>query len=65
MAYEIRIAGSVKLDEKMEDALRRIRIRPHSFVRKLIGDKGYKLRAGKKTLYLDIGHEEIRVIAAR
>ena len=63
--YTIVKAGSVELDEDMKRALKRIRIRPHSFVKKLVGDKGYKLRVKDNTLYLDITDDEIQVIAIR
>lgn len=60
-----------KLDKSPREhifaVLERIKIRPEQFVEKLIGEKGYKLRAGDYRLFLDIhtGRLLISVIEVR
>jgi len=44
-----------KKDQRMiHSALDRIRIRPHRFVRKLVGEQGFRLRVGDFRVILDI-----------
>ena len=40
--------------ERILHTLDRIKIRPESFVEKLVGEPGYKLRVGDYRLFLDI-----------
>lgn len=48
--------------ERILKALERIRIRPESFVTKLIGDAGYKLRVGDYRIILDIVEEKVVIL---
>ena len=48
--------------ERILKALERIRIRPESFVTKLIGDAGYKLRVGDYRIILDIVEEKLIIL---
>ena len=63
MTYEIIFSGAAlkqlkKLDksaqERIISTLERIRIRPQSHVKKLVGDSGYRLRVGDYRVILDI-----------
>ncbi|HJH31216.1 MAG TPA: type II toxin-antitoxin system RelE/ParE family toxin [Methanosarcinaceae archaeon] len=47
--------------ERIISTLERIRIRPQSYVTKLIGDTGYRLRVGDHRIILDI-YEGILVV---
>jgi mRNA interferase RelE/StbE len=51
--------------ERILRGLERIRIRPESFVTRLVGDAGYKLRIGDYRLILDIDREKIIVTVIR
>ena len=48
--------------ERILKALERIRIRPESFVTKLVGDAGYKLRVGDYRIILDIVEEKLVIL---
>lgn len=47
------------VQERIIKVLERIRIRPESFVEKLVGEEGYKLRVGDYRLYLDIQNDKL------
>jgi mRNA interferase RelE/StbE len=66
MTYEIILSNKAirqlkKLDKatrvRIVAALERIRIRPESYVTKLVGDPGYRLRVGVYRVILDIDNE--------
>ncbi len=42
------------LQERIFNSLERIRIRPHHFVKKLVGNSFYSLRVGEYRIILDI-----------
>lgn len=44
------------------DALERIRIRPESYVTKLVGDPGYKLRVGNYRVIVDICNNNLLIL---
>tara|TARA_Y100000031_G_C8030056_1_gene296686 strand:+ start:39 stop:296 length:258 start_codon:yes stop_codon:yes gene_type:complete len=58
-----------KLDEDTQDriltALDRIKIRPESYVRKLVGDPGYRFRVGDYRLILDIDKGKLIVLVLK
>jgi mRNA interferase RelE/StbE len=71
MTYEIIFADKAlgqlkKLDRPIQKriilALERIRIRPESYVTKLVGDPSYRLRVGDYRIIMDIDHNELRVL---
>lgn len=41
--------------------LDRIKIRPHHFLEKIVGDRGYKLRIGDYRLFLDIYESKLMI----
>ena len=51
--------------ERITSALERIRIRPEAYVERLVGDSGYKLRAGDYRLILDIRHEVLTILVIK
>ena len=46
-------------------ALERIRIRPESYVSKLVGDSGYRLRVGDYRVILDIDRSKLIILALK
>ena len=58
-----------KLDEDTQDriftALDRIKIRPESYVRKLVGDPGYRFHVGDYRLILDIDKGKLIVLVLK
>lgn len=58
-----------KLDEDTQEriviALDRIKIRPESYVRKLVGDPGYRFRVGDYRLILDIDRGKLTVLVLK
>ena len=58
-----------KLDEDTQDriltALDRIKIRPESYVRKLVGDPGYRFRVGDYRLIHDIDKGKLIVLVLK
>jgi len=69
--YEVIISDkALKALKKLEhnvqariiSALERIRIRPESFVTKLVGEPGYKLRVGDYRVILDIDNKQIIIL---
>ncbi|MFC2159185.1 type II toxin-antitoxin system RelE/ParE family toxin [Actinomycetota bacterium] len=43
-------------------ALERIRIRPESYITKLVGDPGYKLRVGDYRVIMDIDNNNLLIL---
>lgn len=71
MTYQIAFAYTAekqlkKLDkpvqERILNALERIRIRPYDFVKKLVGYPYYRLRVGDYRLILDIKNDNLIII---
>jgi len=51
--------------ERILSKLERIRIRPHHFVEKIVGDSGYKLRIGDYRLILDIYENSLIILVLK
>jgi mRNA interferase RelE/StbE len=45
--------------------IERIRIRPEKYVRKLVGDDGYRLRVGNYRVILDLDKEKLIILVLR
>ena len=45
--------------------LERIRIRPEGYVRKLVGDGGYRLRVGEYRVIVDLDEEKLMILVLR
>jgi len=58
-----------KLDREMRQriitTIERIRIRPDTYIRKLVGDEGYRLRVGNYRVILDIDKEQLVILILR
>jgi len=53
------------VQERIISALERIRIRPESYVKKLVGDPGYRLRVGDYRVILDIEKSELIILVIK
>ena len=71
MSYEITFTDTSRrqfrklerdVQERMIKALERIRIRPESYVKKLVGDPAYRLRVGDYRVILDIQKAELIIL---
>lgn len=51
--------------ERIISALEKIRIRPETFVTKLIGDQGYKLRVGDYRVIMDIDKNSLIILVIK
>ena len=74
MSYEITFTDTSRkqfrklekdVQERIITALERIRIRPESFVKKLVGDPGYRLRVGDYRVILDIQKSELVILVIK
>jgi len=74
MSYEITFTDTSRkqfrkleqdVQERIIKALKRIRIRPESFVKKLVGDPGYRLRVGDYRVILDIYKSELIILVIK
>ena len=74
MTYEVLFSDLAlkqlrKLDREMRQriiaTIERIRIRPDTFIRKLVGDEGYRLRVGNYRVILDIDKEQLIILILR
>jgi mRNA interferase RelE/StbE len=74
MVYEIVFSHSAeiqlkKLDLAIQDriikVLERIKIRPHHFVEKLVGEAGYKLKVGDWRVILDIINKDLLILVIK
>ena len=50
------------IQERILNALERIRVRPESFVTKLVGEQGYKFRVGDYRVILDIEKSRLNIL---
>ena len=50
------------IQERIIAVLERIRIRPETYVTKLVGDPGYKLRVGDHRIIMDIDNKILRIL---
>ncbi len=71
MTYEIIFSDKAlrqlkKLEKNIQEriiaVLERIRVRPESYVTKLVGDPGYKLRVGDYRVIMDIDNKILRIL---
>lgn len=71
MTYEVIFSDKVlrqikKLEKNVQEriiaVLERIRVRPESYVTKLVGDPGYKLRVGDYRVIMDIDNKILRIL---
>ncbi|MDD5659648.1 MAG: type II toxin-antitoxin system RelE/ParE family toxin [Actinomycetota bacterium] len=53
------------IQERIISALERIRIRPETFITKLVGDKGYKLRVGDYRVIMDIDDNNLIILVIK
>lgn len=53
------------IQERIISALERIRIRPESYITKLVGDPGYKLRVGDYRVIMDIDKGKLLVLVIK
>ena len=51
-----------QIQERIIAVLERIRVRPETYVTKLVGDPGYKLRVGDYRVILDIDNKILRIL---
>ena len=74
MTYEIIFSDKAfkqlkKLERKTQEriiaTLERIRLRPESYLTKLVGDPGYKLRVGNYRVIMDIDKGKLLILVIR
>jgi len=53
------------IQERIISVLERIRIRPQSYITKLVGDPGYKLRVGDYRVIMDIDKGNLLVLVIK
>ena len=53
------------IQERIIKALERIRIRPESHLKKLVGDQGYRLRVGEYRVILDIEKDKLIILVIK
>ena len=53
------------IQERIITALERIRIRPESYIKKLVGDPGYKLRVGDYRVIMDIDNNNLLILVIK
>ncbi len=51
-----------EIGQRIISTLVRIRIRPDAYVKKLVGDEGYRLRVGNYRVILDIDREKLMIL---
>lgn len=56
---------SKEMQERIIDALERIRIKPETYVRKLVNDPGYRLRVGDYRVLLDINKGDLIILVIK
>ncbi|MFG1414939.1 MAG: type II toxin-antitoxin system RelE/ParE family toxin [Thermoplasmataceae archaeon] len=74
MTYEVLFSDLAlkqlrKLDQEIRQRIiamiERIRIRPDDYVRKLVGDDGYRLRVGNYRVIMDLDREKLIILVLR
>ncbi|MBI2668118.1 type II toxin-antitoxin system RelE/ParE family toxin [Candidatus Woesearchaeota archaeon] len=53
------------IQERIINSLKRIKIRPESFITKLVGDPAYKLRVGDYRILLDIDRGKLLILVIK
>jgi len=51
----------INLQKRIVETLERIKIRPHSFVKKLVNSKYFRLRIGEQRIILDIREDKLLI----
>lgn len=54
-----------KIRERIIATLERIRIRPEVYLKKLVGDEGYRLRVGDYRVIVDLDKERLIILVLR
>ena len=54
-----------QIGQRIISTLERIRIRPDAYVKKLVGDEGYRLRMGNYGVILDLDQEKLIILVLR
>ncbi len=54
-----------KVQERINTALDRIRIRPYTYVIKLVGKPGYKVRVGDYRIIMDIEQQRLLILVIK
>ncbi|MCL5804823.1 MAG: type II toxin-antitoxin system RelE/ParE family toxin [Candidatus Thermoplasmatota archaeon] len=54
-----------EIGQRIISTLERIRIRPDAYVKKLVGDEGYRLRVGNYRVILDLDKEKLIILVLR
>ncbi len=54
-----------QIGQRIISTLERIRIRPDAYVKKLVGDEGYRLRMGNYRVILDLDQEKLIILVLR
>ena len=74
MSYEIVFSDKAfkqleKLERNIQDriikVLERIRIRPESYVTKIVGDPGFRLRVGEYRVIVDIDNDKLLILVIK
>lgn len=53
------------IQKRIIAALERIRIRPESYITKIVGDPGYKLRVGDHRVIMDIDNNNLIILVIK
>jgi mRNA interferase RelE/StbE len=53
------------IQERIISTLDRIKVRPHSFVKKLVGMPGFRLRVGDHRVILDIQDDKLMILVVQ
>ena len=53
------------IQERIIKVLERIRIRPESFVTKIVGDPGFRLRVGEYRVIVDIDNDKLLILVIK
>ena len=53
------------VQKRIIKVLERIRIRPEGYVRRLVGDPGYRLRVGDYRVIMDIDHDMLLILVIK
>lgn len=51
--------------ERIVRALERIRMRPESFLEKLVGEAGYKFKVGSYRLFIDLNQDSLLIMVIK
>ena len=54
-----------KIQERIIKSLERIRIRPETYITKLVGEQGYKLRVGDYRIILDLDQGKLIILVVK